>query len=273
MSRKSTRTPQTSQAIKGLVKRASTAHLRAIALRSAVFGSVAIILSGFGHALFHPVRDESHEAAGVVAAIVNQEPGTAAHVANLTDDLGYEPLTESGQMQNPNGGCSTPLPIGPEEFENACRTHDLGYDLLRVAEMNGGRLGAWARFDLDRRLYSDLLARCTTLRCRSMATAYYTAVTTNSIRQGYKAPTEEPTTPWIGLGLMVFGLAVITEPRGAFRTIARYVVCGMAPPRQLRSDVNSSTGHPSRPRLPSWGVTRLGRPLNASHRGTLRGTV
>lgn len=82
-------------------------------------------------------------------------------------------------------------------------------DVLRFAEADGDRLGAWARFDLDMRLYADMLEPCETVTCQATATAYYTAVTTNSIRQGYKAPTEEPTLPWLGVGLTVLGLALI----------------------------------------------------------------
>ena len=59
-----------------------------------------------------------------------------------------------------------------------------------------------------------MLETCETVTCLATASAYYTAVTANSIRQGYKAPTEEPTVPWLGVWLIVVGLA-LTLPVGS----------------------------------------------------------
>ncbi len=93
--------------------------------------------------------------------------------------------------------------------------HDFGYDILRYAERRGTRVGPWARFDLDRHLYGDLLKVCDSATCRATATVYYAAVTLNSIRQGYVAPTDEPTVPWAAAAVGVVGLA--TAPIERFR--------------------------------------------------------
>lgn len=182
--------------------------------RTVVFGSAAIVASGVGHALFHPVRDESGEAARVVASMIHQRATLNMVPTSFDAELGYEPVVEVGVLLNPNGGCSTPGQIGPGSFTTACRTHDLGYDMLRFAEVTDARLGAWARLGLDRRLYRDLLRTCETVTCRATATVYFTAVTANSIRQGYVAPTAEPTMPWVGVALSVVGLAMVTAPNG-----------------------------------------------------------
>ncbi len=146
---------------------------------------------------------------------LTEERATLASVPTSFDsNLSYRPVAVAGNLVNPNGGCSTPGRIGPESFDTACGTHDLGYDVLRFAEAEGDRLGAWARFNLDLLLYDDMLETCETVTCLATASAYYTAVTANSIRQGYKAPTEEPTVPWLGVWLIVVGLA-LTLPVGS----------------------------------------------------------
>lgn len=189
-------------------------HLRSIGptrilLRVVVIGFAALVVSGIGHAFLHPARNEPSDAARLVSSLIEKRATLANVPTSFDSNLGYRPVAEAGTLVDPNGGCSTPGRIGPASFDTACRTHDLGYDVLRFAEVDGDRLGAWARFDLDLRLYADMLEPCETVRCQATAAAYYTAVTANSIRQGYKAPTEEPTVPWLGVGLIVLGLALI----------------------------------------------------------------
>ena len=189
-------------------------HLRKVGptrilLRIVVIGFVALVISGIGHALLQPARNEPNEAARLVGSLTEERATLASVPTSFDSNLGYQPVAVAGNLVNPNGGCSTPGRIGPESFDTACRTHDLGYDVLRFAEAEGDRLGAGARFNLDLLLYADMLETCETVKCQATATAYYTAVTANSIRQGYKAPTEEPTVPWLGVGLIVLGLALI----------------------------------------------------------------
>jgi len=196
-------------------------HLRAVGvtrilLRLGVIGCAALAISGIGHALFHPARNEPNDSASLVGLLTEERATLASVPTNFDSALGYQPIAVAGNLVDPEGGCSTPGQIGPESFDTACRTHDLGYDVLRLAEAEGDRLGAWARFDLDLLLYTDTLETCETFRCRATATSYYTAVTANSVRQGYRAPTEEPTLPWLAVVLVVLGLALI-PPAGLRR--------------------------------------------------------
>ena len=207
-------------------------------IRVVVLGWIALITSGIGHTLFHPVRNPSPEAALTVASlgggysVLDTVPGT------FEGELGYQPVAAGGTLLNPNGGCSTPGGIGPGSFDDACRVHDFGYDLLRYAERTDSRLGASARFQLDQHLYTDLLRVCTTVTCRATATAYYTGVTLNSIRQGYAAPTSEPIVPWTGLAVAVIGLGVI--PPGPSRGCG----CGRDHPEWVngRTDIVAEAG-------------------------------
>lgn len=187
--------------------------------RIVVVGFVALVVSGIGHAFLHPARNEPSDAAMLVSSLTEERATLASVPTSFDSNLGYRPVAVAGTLVDPNGGCSTPGRIGPASFDTACRTHDLGYDVLRFAEADGDRLGAWARFDLDLLLYANMLEPCETARCQATATAYYTAVTANSIRQGYKAPTEEPTGPWLGVGLIVLGLALI-PPVGSLWRVA-----------------------------------------------------
>lgn len=183
-----------------------------VLLRAIVIGSVGIVISGISHALLHPVRDESEEAARLVASLIEENATTDIVPNGFEDELGYLPASWAGTLVSPRGGCSTTVVAAPEAFDNACRIHDLGYDTLRFAERSQIRLGPWARFDLDLQLYDDLLRSCQTASCRTTATAYFTAVTANSIRQGYGSPTDEPVMPWVGFALAVVGLSILTTP-------------------------------------------------------------
>ncbi len=189
--------------------------------RILMIGFLALGISGIAHIVAHPAQDESPEVADLVTQVAEGSRQTEPIPNGVSASLGYEPATTNGKLTKATGSCSTPIPVGPDSFEEACRTHDLGYDLLRTAEEKGHRLGVWARFELDRRFYLDLLSQCETLRCRSAAATYYTAVTTNSIRQGYGAPTDEPATPWIGVGLLVVCFALLSDPRGELRSRAK----------------------------------------------------
>jgi hypothetical protein len=179
----------------------------------ATFGFIVISASGIGHALLHPVEDDSGQSAQVVTSLIDGGATLDIVPEGFEDELGYRPVVAAGALVNPKGACSTPGGVGPDSFTDACRVHDFGYDILRYAEGTGTRVGPWARFDLDRRLYADLLSACDTVTCEATATVYYTAVTLNSIRQGYVAPTEEPTVPWAITAVGVVGLATAPTRR------------------------------------------------------------
>jgi hypothetical protein len=176
--------------------------------RTLLLGLVAIVISGIAHAIVQPGRDNSKEASDLVESIVAGEAHLDQVPVDFVGEMGYTPIPASGTLLNPFGGCSTPGEAGPDRFSEACQIHDLGYDLLRYAEMEGVRLGAKARLELDWKFYLDMLKTCETPTCSLTATAYYGGVSANSIRQGYKTPHAEPTTPWMALAASVFGLSI-----------------------------------------------------------------
>jgi len=139
--------------------------------------------------------------AAVIAAIIGAAPAAApgdrapiaplCHVATAGGDLldstrcsddelvhrlGYAPepaRLPGGEPVHvePDGSCSS-IPDRPFgfDFRDACRTHDLGYDLIRV-----GWVGADAKARIDRDLRDDMLDACDLerglrgLTCRAIA--------------------------------------------------------------------------------------------------------
>lgn len=94
-----------------------------------------------------------------------------------------------------DGGCSAPLlgnTGGSFNFTNACKTHDLGYDLMRFFGSSGS-LGSIRRA-VDSNFRGDMKAHCSgrsyVLRgqCGRWANVYYFGVAANSARQFYQVP-------------------------------------------------------------------------------------
>ncbi|MBM4590400.1 hypothetical protein GS966_10500 [Rhodococcus hoagii] len=144
-----------------------------------------------------PLREDT-VAARAVAALTADDRSPEVVPHDFTTVMGYRPTVVDGMLVNPDGACSSPIPL-PAEFDTACKSHDLGYDLLRYAHLNGGDLGTWARTEidaqLDRRLHDACDARIRDrAQCFVMADTAATAVGWNSRRQGYGAPVDEP---WI----------------------------------------------------------------------------
>ncbi|BCN54901.1 hypothetical protein A6F55_13860 [Prescottella equi] len=144
-----------------------------------------------------PLREDI-VAARAVAALTADDRSPEVVPHDFTTVMGYRPTVVDGMLVNPDGACSSPIPL-PSEFDTACKSHDLGYDLLRYAHLNGGDLGTWARTEidaqLDRRLHDACDARIRDrAQCFVMADTAATAVGWNSRRQGYGAPVDEP---WI----------------------------------------------------------------------------
>ena len=115
----------------------------------------------------------------------------------FAEELGYTPRREGGVLVNPSGDCSSPVPL-PREFETACRSHDLGYDLLRHAELREGTLPPTARQQLDQRFSEDAHRACRTrdsvssrTTCRVWADIATGAVRLNSWRQHDLVPSRE----------------------------------------------------------------------------------
>ncbi|MGW6693157.1 hypothetical protein ACWF62_05210 [Rhodococcus sp. NPDC054953] len=166
--------------------------------------------------------------------------GADAAAAAIPDDFadvaGYRPVTDGAMLINPNGQCSSPVPL-PAEFDGACRGHDLGYDLLRYADRTGTPLGGWARRSLDRQLGQRMHDACTTrpddltrASCGVVADAAVAAVQANSWRQGFGVPVREPVGPIAagvgGAALLGAALAAAHRRRGRAHAAAAPVLAG-----------------------------------------------
>ena len=140
---------------------------------------------------------ENSAARAAVLALTGAHPERAPIPADFGTSQGYLPVEVNGVPVDPGGQCSSPIPL-PAEFDAACKAHDLGYDLLRYAEVHGNPLGPWARRAVDAALEQRMFDACATrggtltrLRCDTMATVATSAVDLNSRRQNYAAPMPE----------------------------------------------------------------------------------
>ncbi|WP_137876147.1 hypothetical protein [Rhodococcus sp. Q] len=159
---------------------------------------------------------ESGPAATTITALTSTGAAAAAATVpiDFADVVGYRPVLRDGMLVNPNGDCSSPVPL-PGEFDTACQGHDLGYDLLRYADRSGEQLGPWARRALDRQLDERLHAACATrpddvtrASCSVVASTAAAAVDTNSWRQDYAAPRPEPVAAYAaGIGILLLAAA------------------------------------------------------------------
>ncbi|AHH20513.1 putative membrane protein [Nocardia nova SH22a] len=140
---------------------------------------------------------ENSAARGAVRALTGPRPASAVMPADFAASQGYRPVEVDGMPVDPGGQCSSPIPL-PGEFDTACKAHDLGYDLLRYAELHGSPLGPWARRAVDATLQQHMFDACATrtatlarLQCDTMAAIATGAVDINSRRQNYAAPMPE----------------------------------------------------------------------------------
>ncbi|NLU60999.1 hypothetical protein HCA61_01805 [Rhodococcus sp. HNM0563] len=143
--------------------------------RTATRRTAATVLLGAGAALCVGAASPASTAttadpavAATVAALVADDTvgALAAFPDGFAEVMGYHPSIEPGNtidgvLTDPDGDCSSPVAL-PSDFEPACRSHDLGYDLLRYARDIGGELGPQARRDLDAHLQRNLNAACAT---------------------------------------------------------------------------------------------------------------
>jgi hypothetical protein len=122
-----------------------------------------------------PSGDETCEP-DPIASTTDYLVGLACPPRDFVTALGYAPVlqhTATGwrylKPASAGGACSGPLDdAGPFwDFADACRTHDYGYDLVR--------LGVAERPEADRLLFTDMMAACTgeampgRVGCRAMA--------------------------------------------------------------------------------------------------------
>ena len=127
------------------------------------------------------------------------ERGTSYMSPELVAELGYTPGVQNVLAMNPEGDCSSPVTL-PESFEPACQTHDLGYDLLRVAERTGEQIPGGLRASLDRQMADQMRGSCRAgggAGCRAMAVVAHVGVGANTMRQGNGAPVAEPWLDWL----------------------------------------------------------------------------
>lgn len=128
-------------------------------------------------------------------SLADAEPGTGTGTGTIgpyvVAELGYTPVLEGTLASRASGDCSSPVPL-PRSFEPACRVHDLGYDLLRVAHRHGADIPPGLRSDLDSLLGRQMRRSCDgDLLCVGAATVARAAVGLNTVRQGHGAPVEE----------------------------------------------------------------------------------
>jgi fucose 4-O-acetylase-like acetyltransferase len=184
---------------------------------------------------------------GAVASSVGLEPAAAAVTALVTAPAGQDPLAAvptdfpslMGYTPAPTrmadgthrpakrtGACSVPGGGGPFGFDQACKAHDYGYDLLRYAHATGQHLTAEARRRLDAMFAHDLHARCHVIGrglagagCHLAAELFTTGVAFNSWRQHHGNPAEEQLPGWaLGLAIAVLAAPFLPRLRGRRRT-------------------------------------------------------
>jgi fucose 4-O-acetylase-like acetyltransferase len=166
-------------------------------------------------------------AASAVTALATAPAGRdplAAVPADFASVMGYTPAPMrmadgTVRLAKPTGACSAPGGGAPFGFEQVCKVHDYGYDLLRYADADGQHLTAEARRRLDAMFDRDLHARCRATRnglarvgCHLVAEGFTAAVSVNSWRQHYGNPARESLPGWT-LGLAVPVLAAPFLPR------------------------------------------------------------
>ncbi len=141
-----------------------------------------------------------------VAALVGPDPAVALAVlpADFEAKMGYRPALVDGTPTDPAGDCSSPVPL-PGRFEEPCKVHDFGYDLLRLAAGNGTPLGGWARVALDRMLGDRMHQTCSNPVCDWAADLAYTGVAFNTWRQRDSAPVAKESTTAIIASTFVRG--------------------------------------------------------------------
>lgn len=163
-----------------------------LALAVGVLGILPISAAlAFGSTPAVPVQPAT-AAERAIAALVSDHPATA--LAEIPEDFaarfGYTPTIVDGRPLNPHGGCSSPIPL-PDRFTDACRAHDLGYDLLRYAAAAGRPAAGWARTALDATLIDDMHATCDDAGCDAAAETARIGLAMNTWRQRSGPPVKE----------------------------------------------------------------------------------
>ncbi|MGW3538952.1 hypothetical protein ACWDNI_00150 [Nocardia niigatensis] len=203
-----------------------------LAAAATITCAAAVAFAPGAGASISPAMPESDTAHTGILQAVSAHPDPTLIPDDFVTAAGYRPVIEAGMLIDPNGDCSSPVPL-PAEFESACKSHDLGYDLLRYAAAHGRPLGPWARQTVDAALEHRMHAACDTrespvsrAQCQVMATVATTAVDLNSIRQDYGTPVYEPFFEHSGdapspATLTLAGLGLAAGLAGAATVLAR----------------------------------------------------
>lgn len=185
------------------------------ALSVLLAGLVLWWASGSGWPTVAQTGPEDPGVARAVADLIGPGRAAGGFSRDVVAGLGVAPVAERGPgghllLTDPRGGCSVPTPARPllepgfdGLFAALCRSHDLGYNLLRLAARRGGALGPWAREAIDRRFAADLFATCGAQpACRTVAAAAAAFVRVNSWRQGEGVPVVETPTRTVVAALL-----------------------------------------------------------------------
>jgi hypothetical protein len=178
-------------------------------------------------------------AAAAVTALVTAPAGQdplAAVPADFPSLMGYVPVPMrmadgTRRLAKPTGACSVPGGGAPFGFDQACKVHDYGYDLLRYAHATGQHQTAEARRQLDAMFTRDLHARCQLIGrglagagCHLVVELFTAGVSFNSWRQHHGNPAEERLPGWaLGLVVPVLAAPFLSHLRGRRHTGGRGV--------------------------------------------------
>ncbi|GGF27636.1 hypothetical protein [Williamsia phyllosphaerae] len=134
-------------------------------------------------------------AGAAIAALTGPDPERALALipSGFATTMGYRPVVDLGVPANPGGGCSSPIAL-PAAFDGPCKTHDLGYDLLRYSADTDQPLGQWARRALDSQLVRRMHGSCPADSCWAAADIAAAGVKANSERQADGVPRSETRT-------------------------------------------------------------------------------
>ena len=145
-------------------------------------------------------------AGAAIAALTGPRPADAIAVlpVDFEAEMGYRPEVVDDMPIDPAGACSSPIPL-PDRFEPLCKTHDFGYDLLRLADKNGVPLAGWARVALDTMLAERMHEVCDDPACDWAADLARVGLSFNTWRQHSGAPVARESFPAIVASTFVRG--------------------------------------------------------------------
>jgi hypothetical protein len=148
--------------------------------------------------------DRATPIGAAVTALTGPRPTDAvAHLpADFEAKMGYRPQVVAGMPIDPEGACSSPIPL-PDRFEPLCKTHDFGYDLLRLADKDGRPLAGWARISLDTMLAERMHQVCDDPTCDWAADLARLGLSFNTWRQQSGAPVARESFPAIVVSTFV----------------------------------------------------------------------